>query len=203
MVHDNREAADGPTNVSYGRRFDAALVLASQLHVNQFRKGKGVPYVTHLLAVAALVGEAGGTEDEVIAALQHDAVEDQGGQATLTRIEALFGENVGQIVLGCSDTDVVPKPPWQQRKEEYIAHLRDAPPSVLLVSCADKLHNARDLLADFREFGDDIWSRFNATKEQALWYYETLAGIYIERGVAPRLAGELDRIVQTLVSESR
>lgn len=186
----------------YSRRFDAALVYASQLHCGQFRKGKPVPYIVHLMAVAALVGEAGGSEDEVIAALLHDAVEDQGGNATLKRVEQLFGDEVGRIVVGCSDTDETPKPPWEERKRAYLAHVANASPSVLLVSCADKLHNLRDLLADYREQGEAIWSRFNATKEQSLWYYGELLKIYRERGVNPRLVDELERALESLVAEA-
>lgn len=186
----------------FGRRFEAALVYANQLHSDHFRKGKRVPYVTHLLAVASLVGEAGGTEDEAIAALLHDAVEDRGGQPTLKKIRELFGEAVADIVWGCSDTDEIPKPPWQQRKETYIAHLDQASPSVLLVSCADKLHNARDLLADYRSLGDAVWDRFNATKEQTLWYYGELLAAFRRLGVSERLVRALDSAVDALQREA-
>lgn len=184
--------------MKYSRRLEAALIFASQLHNNHFRKGTQVPYVTHLLAVASLVGEAGGNEDEVIAGLLHDAVEDQGGQPTLERIRDLFGDEVAQIVLGCSDTDEMPKPPWMQRKEAYIQNMDDASESILLVSCADKLHNARSLVADYREIGDELWNRFTASKEQTLWYYRNLIEAFRRRGVSARLADELDRTVQTL-----
>src|SRR5829696_6570189 len=124
------------------------------------RKGTNIPYVTHLLAVAAIVGENGGTEDEVIAALLHDAVEDQGGAATRDEIRRRFGDSVTTIVEGTSDTDVVPKPPWRERKQSYINHVGEAPRSVRLVSAADKLHNARSILVDLRAEGEAAWRRF-------------------------------------------
>ena len=189
--------------MKYTRRFEAALVFASQLHHDHFRKATEVPYVTHLLGVASLVGEAGGNENEAIAALLHDAVEDQGGQPTLERIRDLFGDEVARIVLGCSDTDEVPKPPWKQRKEAYIQHLDDASDSILLVSCADKLHNARSIVADYRQIGDELWNRFTATKEQTLWYYRSVVEVFRRRGVSARLLDELDRTAQTLEDLAR
>jgi hypothetical protein len=127
-----------------GVRFDRAFALARELHADQVRKGTEIPYLAHLMGVASLVLEDGGTEDEAIAALLHDAVEDQGGAPTLRRIQRLFGDCVGKIVQACSDTDIVPKPPWRTRKDAYIAHLRapDLPPGTIRVSLADKLHNA-------------------------------------------------------------
>ena len=118
----------------YGPRFDDALPYAARLHRDQVRKGSGIPYITHLLAVAAIVGEHGGGEDEVIAALLHDAVEDQGGQPRLEEIRARYGDAVAAIVWGCTDADTIPKPPWRARKEAYVAHLADASPGVRLVS---------------------------------------------------------------------
>src|SRR5947209_2209991 len=124
-------------------RFEDALVFATQLHAGQRRKGSATPYVAHLLAVAAIVLENEGNEDEAIAALLHDAIEDQGGAPTREMIRERFGNRVVEIVDGCTDAEVIPKPPWRARKEAYIAHLRGATPSVRLVSAADKLHNAR------------------------------------------------------------
>ena len=181
----------------YTRRFDSALLLAADLHREQTRKGTGVPYVTHLLAVTAIGGESGGTEDEVIAAPLHDAPEDAGGEARLEEIRASFGGTVADIVAGCSDTYEDPKPPWRERKEAHIAHLAQAPPSVRLVSAADKLHNVRSVLADYRALGEVLWDRFNGGRDGTLWYY---------RAVADRLAGdgpvadELDRVVGELES---
>ena len=145
----------------YGERFEDALRYAARTHARQWRKGTTIPYITHLLAVAAIVGEHGGTETEVIAALLHDAVEDQGGAPRLQEIRERFGDEVAAIVQECSDTDRTPKPPWRERKEAYIEHLAGAAPSARLVSAADKLHNARAILADYRERGDALWSRFN------------------------------------------
>ena len=140
----------------YGRKFEEALVYASSVHAGQTRKGTDTPYITHLLAVAGIVGENGGTEDETVAALLHDAAEDQGGAERLQDICDRFGGAVAGIVAGCSDTFEQPKPPWSQRKQTYIAHVRAAPASVRLVSAADKLHNARSVLSDYRELGEDL-----------------------------------------------
>jgi len=155
-------------------RFDRALTYANDAHCDQCRKGTEIPYVSHLLAVASLVLEDGGDEDEAIAALLHDAVEDQGGSERLNDIRVQFGDRVAAIVESCSDTDIQPKPPWRQRKERYLLHLRDADPSALRVSAADKLHNLRCILSDWKSIGDQLWERFNATKEDLLWYYSEL-----------------------------
>lgn len=152
-------------------RFIDALIYATRLHAGQTRKGSDTPYIAHLLAVTALVLEHGGTEEEAIAALLHDAVEDQGGRPTLETIRARFGDEVASIVAGCTDTDEIHKPSWRPRKERYIAHLRSAPHSVRLVSAADKLHNARSVLADYLELGESLWSRFTGNREGTLWFY--------------------------------
>ena len=178
-------------------RFQDALLLAAQLHADQMRKGTKIPYVAHLLIVAGSVLEHGGSEDEAIAALLHDAVEDQGGPPTYERIKAQFGQRVADIVQGCSDTDETPKPPWKERKVHYLEHLRSAPPSVRLVSAADKLHNARAILADYRDIGEEIWKRFNGGKEGTLWSYRALSDLFNSVGPA-RLAQELDRVVSEL-----
>ncbi|HXK34176.1 MAG TPA: HD domain-containing protein [Dehalococcoidia bacterium] len=157
------------------KRFDDAFAYAAELHREQKRKGTDIPYVSHLLSVAALVLEHGGDEDEAIAALLHDAAEDQGGQEALNQIRQRFGPAVADIVAACSDTFETPKPPWTERKEAYIAHVRAASPSTRLVSAADKLHNARTILADLRTHGPDVWRRFTVgDPEQILWYYESL-----------------------------
>jgi (p)ppGpp synthase/HD superfamily hydrolase len=181
----------------YTEKFERALVYASRLHRNQNRKGTHVPYITHLLAVAAIVGENGGTENEVVAALLHDAPEDQGGEATLEDIRARFGDEVAKIVAGCTDTYEDPKPPWRERKETYVAHLSGAPGSVRLVSSADKLHNARTVLSDYRALGEDLWNRFNGGREGTLWYYRAIVdGLRI--GDEDPVVEELDRIVTEL-----
>src|SRR5690606_29786959 len=117
--------------------------LAMELHHWQTRKGTDIPYVTHLWAVAALVGEYGGDEEQVIAALLHDAIEDQGDKMTFEQIRERFGKTVVDIVRGCTDAETIPKPPWKIRKQHYLAHLTTGSPHVKLVSAADKLHNAR------------------------------------------------------------
>ena len=160
--------------MSYGENFQRALVYAAHLHGDQSRKGTRVPYITHLLAVAAIVGENGGTEDEVVAALLHDAPEDRGGEARLRDIHLRFGHAVAEIVAGCSDTYEDPKPPWRERKERHLAHLAGASDSVRLVSAADKLHNARSVLSDYRAVGDVLWDRFNGGREGTLCFYRAV-----------------------------
>jgi (p)ppGpp synthase/HD superfamily hydrolase len=178
-------------------RFEQALVYATQLHATQLRKGSGVPYVSHLLATAALVLEHGGDEDHAIAALLHDAVEDQGGRKTLAAIRRRFGPVVADLVEACSDTDATPKPPWRPRKEAYLAHLRRTTAAVRLVSAADKLHNARSTVADLRVHGASVWKRFHAGPVDQLWYYRSLVAIFRRRG--PRhLAEELARVVDEM-----
>lgn len=178
-------------------RFDAALVYASQAHRGQKRKGTEIPYVSHLLSVAGIVLEEGGDEDEAIAALLHDAVEDQGGQARLEDIRRRFGARVATIVEGCTDADTIAKPAWRERKERYLAHLPSASSSVLKVSAADKLHNARAILADYRSHGESLWERFNADRDSILWYYRSLVDVFRTRGPAS-LAAELDRAVSEI-----
>ncbi len=175
-------------------RFQDALVYATQVHARQLRKGTNVPYVSHILIVAGIVLENGGDEDEAIAALLHDAVEDQGGEVRLADIRARFGDRVGNIVLGCSDTTIEPKPPWEGRKRRYLAHVPSASPSERLVSAADKLANARAILMDYRALGDDVWKRFNASPGQILWYYRELVRAFRQAGPTP-VVDELDRIV--------
>lgn len=178
-------------------RFDAALALAHALHRAQRRKGTDVPYVAHLLAVASLALEHGATEDEAIAALLHDAVEDQGGAATAARIRAEFGEAVVAIVLGCTDTpldDAAPKPAWRARKEAYVAHLAHAAPSVRLVSTCDKLHNARAIVADLRVHGASLWPRFSGGRDGVCWYYGALVAAFAAAGPV----GPYDELARTV-----
>jgi len=178
-----------------GDRFEDALVFTARLHRSQRRKGRDVPYLAHLLAVASLVIEHGGDEDEAIAALLHDAVEDQGGLETRDRIAARFGATVAEIVMGCSDSTIEPKPPWRARKEAYLAHVAaGAPDSVLLVSAADKLHNARAILTDYRAQGEALWQRFTGKRAGTLWYYRALADVFAARG-PEALAQELEAVV--------
>jgi GTP pyrophosphokinase len=158
-----------------GPRFSDALAFANEVHGAQLRKGTTIPYIAHLLAVAALVIEAGGSEDAAMAALLHDAVEDQGGRAMLDRIHARFGAEVAEIVEACTDADVAPKPPWRERKEAYVAAIPHKSKDALLVSLADKVHNAGAILNDYREIGEPLWSRFNGGRAGTLWYYRALA----------------------------
>jgi (p)ppGpp synthase/HD superfamily hydrolase len=187
--------------MAYTRAFEEALLFASERHRHQTRKGIPVPYIHHLLAVTALVGEHGGTETEVIAALLHDAPEDQGGHACLQEIITRFGPEVGQIVEGCTDTFEMPKPPWKPRKEAYLAHLSHADTSTLLVSAADKLHNARSLESDVRSEGNATLARFHGGKDGTLWYYRELRRILSARVAAidhpglHRLVDELTRAI--------
>jgi GTP pyrophosphokinase len=158
--------------VAFSHRFNDALILAHSLHRSQTRKGpEGAPYIAHLLQVAATVIEFGGTEDEAIAALLHDAVEDQGGATTRETIRRLFGEEVAAIVDGCTDSDEEPKPPWRERKERFLAGLARATPSVVLVTLADKLSNVRTTIRDLRGHGPGIWRRFRGGEKGSLWYY--------------------------------
>ena len=154
--------------------FERALKFASRLHADQPRKGSDAPYISHLLAVAAIALEHGATEKEAVAALLHDAVEDQGGQETLDKIRRRYGKRVASIVAACSDTDELPKPPWRERKEAYVARLRSEPYSVRLVVAADKLHNVRHLLSSYRVHGEDLWSNFKGGRDGTLWYYRAV-----------------------------
>jgi (p)ppGpp synthase/HD superfamily hydrolase len=185
---------DGDEKGALSNRFEAALIYALHVHAQQKRKGTTVPYISHLLAVAALVLEDGGSEDEAIAALLHDAIEDQGGEPIRQEIRQRFGDTVVQIVNGCTDTDETPKPPWLERKNRYLDHLRGACPEVRRVSAADKLHNARAILTDLRRHGNVVWERFNGGREGTLWYYRRLVQVFRESGPS-YLVEELDRVV--------
>jgi hypothetical protein len=178
-------------------RLEKAFAEACDLHRAQCRKGTTIPYVSHLMSVAALVLENGGDEDEVIAALLHDAAEDQGGKKTLERIRQQFGDRVAGIVDGCTDTYEDPKPPWKARKEAYLRHLPVAPHSVRLVAAADKLHNARCVLADYRAIGEELWERFKRPRKDTLWYHRAVTDALKKAGSNP-LVEELDRVVTEL-----
>lgn len=189
------------TSPRLGPKFNEALGFAAELHRTQTRKASEVPYVGHLLSVAGLVIEADGTETEAIAALLHDAAEDQGGDATLVLIEERFGPEVAAIVEECSDTVVTPKPPWRERKQRYIEHLNTASDSTIRVSMADKLDNARAILRDLRRFGPKVWQRFNTDDpHEHLWYYRSLLEVYRRRSDS-WLFYELSRVVETLAEE--
>jgi GTP pyrophosphokinase len=184
-----------------GPRFRRALAFAARLHATQFRKGTTRPYVAHLLGVTSIVLTHGGDEDEAIAALLHDAVEDQGGKPLLRKIRERFGTRVARIVDACTDADTYPKPPWRERKERYLRHLRSAEASARLVSAADKIYNAQETLMDARIVGKEVWKRFHASREETLWYYGEVVKILQRKG--PRtLAVELARIVDELAKAS-
>lgn len=155
-------------------RYDAAVLFALEKHREQIRKGSGVPYATHLLSVSSLVGEYGGDEDQMIAGLLHDTIEDQG--VTEDELRDRFGERVARIVVACTDAFESPKPPWKPRKVAYLALLRDKPADVKLVSACDKLHNARSIARDRGDarIGEAIWERFSASREDTLWYYRSV-----------------------------
>lgn len=187
-------------------RFDRALLYATHVHGGQVRKGTSIPYVAHLLAVAATVLEYDGSEDMAIAGLLHDAVEDQGGMARLTDIRNRFGDRVADIVSACSDSVAntsagESKPDWRTRKTHYIQHLAMVDRDTLLVSLADKIHNSRSILRDLRkpEIGSAVWDRFSKPKRDTLWYYEGLAKAFQEH--LPGQADELKEIVDVLKQE--
>ena len=183
--------------MTLSQRFSDALLFAVALHADQTRKVSGEPYAAHLLAVAALVLEHGGNEDEAIAALLHDAIEDQGGLKTREAIAQRFGPEVTAIVDGCTDAVTTPKPPWRQRKQSYLEGLRTAPASVRLVSAADKLHNTRSLLRDYRRLGEPLWDYFRGGRDGTLWYLRTVADTLQQIDPTP-LVEELQRVVVEL-----
>jgi (p)ppGpp synthase/HD superfamily hydrolase len=173
-------------------RFDEAFRYAHELHGAQTRKGTPIPYISHLMSVSALVIEHGGDEDQAIAALLHDGPEDQGGKETLEEIRRRFGEKVAGIVADCTDAWTEPKPEWRTRKEAYLAQLPKKPKDTLLVSLADKTHNAEAILYDYRVLGDALWPRFNGGAEGTRWYYSTLAEFFVQHMPGP-LSDRLSR----------
>lgn len=177
-------------------RLSEAFVFAASAHREQMRKDTCIPYVAHLMSVCALVLEHGGDEDQALAGLLHDVIEDCGAEHEPV-IRRQFGERVAAIVRACTDADVFPKPPWRERKEAYLRHLKTAAAEVLLVSACDKLHNARSIVTDQRAIGNSMFSRFNAGKEGTLWYYRALADVFLAR-LPGSLAEELDRMVQDM-----
>jgi (p)ppGpp synthase/HD superfamily hydrolase len=190
MAEDRNAARLGP-------RFNEAFVFAAEKHAGQTKKGTGVPYLSHVMGVAGLVLEAGGDEEMAIAALLHDVVEDCGGMQALKEIEEKFGRRVAHIVDGCTDSYGSPKPPWRERKEKYLTRVRDEDDETRLVSVADKVHNTRAILMDYREIGDKVWDRFAGKRDGSLWYYRALADEFQRRG-PNRLTRELARVVAAL-----
>jgi (p)ppGpp synthase/HD superfamily hydrolase len=178
-------------------RFDEALVLASSLHRGQMRKASGVPYIAHLLGVASLVLEEGGSEEMAIAALLHDAAEDQGGEKILAEIAAAFGAEVARWVRQASDSFVLPKPAWETRKLHHLAAIPSADWEARLIMLADKVYNARSILADHARVGSGVWERFSVTRERTMWYYETMLEVF-ERGLSPVLYDTLSDCVKRM-----
>jgi (p)ppGpp synthase/HD superfamily hydrolase len=181
-------------------RYDDALVFASDLHRTQFRKGSDIPYLSHLLSVSALVLKNGGDEDQAIAGLLHDAVEDQGGAATLDKIRHRFGDRVADFVADATDSWSDPKPPWRERKEAYIASIPARSRESLLISLADKTDNARSILGDYRQIGDQVWDRFSGGSDGTRWYYQQLSELFSKYYPGP-LAAELARTVDQFLAD--
>lgn len=181
-------------------RFDDAFRYAHEAHRGQVRKVNSSPYLGHLMGVASIVLDDGGTEEEAIAALLHDCAEDQGGRARLGDIRARFGDHVARIVEDCTDSWDTPKPPWIDRKREYIAHARSLPPASLRVAAADKVHNAYAILRDLRNTGEEVWALFNAPADDVIAYYEGLVRAMREAG-GGKLVEELERIVKGIQRE--
>lgn len=188
--------------IPLGARFRRAFLFAAEKHAGQARKTTTIPYIAHVIGVASLVLEAGGDEDLAIAALLHDVVEDCGGVPMLNEVQRRFGRRVAKIVDGCTDSYVVPKPPWRERKENYIRRLRHEDSDTRLVCAADKLNNVRSILSDYRVLGESIWSRFNGGREGTLWYYRTLRDEFLRRR-PNRITSDLERAVNELESLAR
>ena len=186
--------APGDAAAAGSSRLTAGIRLAGALHRGQTRKGSAVPYVLHPLAVAAIVVGQGGDEDEVIAALLHDGIEDGGGEPASVAIGERFGPRVLAIVLGCTDTDRTPKPPWRERKEAFVSGLRAASASVRLVVAADKLHNAGDTARDLASGGPGVWERFRGGRDGTLWYYDAVLAALADGWDHPILAELRDAV---------
>ncbi len=190
-------SADSLRPPDLGPRLQRAFCYAAEKHAGQTRKRSAVPYLSHLMAVASLVLEAGGDEDMAIAALLHDVVEDSGGMPRLREVRKQFGPRVATIVEGCTDSFGEPKPEWVERKKDYLREVRHADAETRLVSASDKLHNVRTILADYRQHGEAIWTRFSGKKEGTLWYYRALSDEY-QRQNPNRITRELEIAVSDL-----
>ena len=178
-------------------RLEEAFAYAANLHRHQVRKISGIPYLIHLIGVASIVGEYGGDEDQLIAALLHDGPEDQGGHKTLDEIRQRFGDRVAMIVEECSDTLESPKPPWKERKQAYLDHLPKASPDARLVSASDKLHNARSILLDLRRRGSTVWNNFKGGRTGTLWYFGELVREF-EHADTENIGKELSRVIDEI-----
>ncbi len=195
---------------AYSARFMGALGYAGAVHGADQRKGSNTPYLGHLLGVCALVIENGGSEEQAIAALLHDTAEDKGGERRLAEIQTLFGAEVERIVRECSDSllpEGTPKAPWRERKERYLQHLAgelgrapgDPPDPALLVSLADKVDNARSIVRDYEQVGEELWQRFTTRSgDDQVWYYRALVDVYARRGIEGPMLAELRRLIARL-----
>lgn len=184
-----------------GTRFADAVRYAARLHSRQTRKASDIPYVSHLLGAAALVVEQPGTtEDQAIAALLHDAIEDQGEQTSVEEIGERFGSDVARMVADCTDAWARPKPPWRHRKDTYLAHVREMPTDSLQVSLADKLHNATAILHDLADLGPAMWTRFNAPPVAQRWYFISLADAFGRR-LDTAVSRRFQRIVTSFTAD--
>ena len=180
-----------------GERFIDAVAYAVRLHAAQVRKQSGAPYVSHVLRVAGTVMEHGADEDEAVAAMLHDAVEDQGGPVAYAAIRDRFGQRVADLVAECSDTDQTPKPPWRTRKEAYLASLPHHSPAALRISAADKLDNVRALIAGYRACGETLWAQFRGGRDGTLWYHRSVVAV-LQKTLPGPLVDELARAVAEL-----
>ena len=187
-----------------GPRFVEAVAWVTRRHADQARKGgSDVPYLSHLLAVAALVLEDGGDEDDAVIALCHDLVEDQGGHDRLREIRVRFGDRVADAVAVLSDSaghHAEAKEPWPERKSRLLAQLAgpEATESVLRVAAADKLHNARTILVALRSEGPRVWERFRPSPAELVWFYRSVADLLADRHPGSANVAELDRVVDEL-----
>lgn len=180
----------------YSDRLLRAMAVAAQIHGTQVRKHTTIPYLSHLLGACSIALDYGATEDEAIAALLHDAIEDGRPTAAARATVWSFGDEVGRIVEGCTDADTHPNPPWRERKEAYVARLATEDRPVLLVSASDKLHNARSIVRDLSGVGEAVWERFSVPKADTLWYYRSLVTTFrCNPAHTPALIDELDRTV--------
>jgi (p)ppGpp synthase/HD superfamily hydrolase len=179
------------------------MAYATELHKGQTRKSTTITYISHPFGVASLVLEANGDEDQAIAALLHDVPEDCGGEPRLREIAEMFGPRVEKIVRGCSDSlveDPEEKAPWRERKEVHISHLDSADMDTLIVTAADKAHNARSIATDLQNQGPSLWDRFNANRDDIIWYYESVYAVLSQRNVSLTLLTPLRNAIDVMKS---
>ena len=191
--------------INLTERFQSAMAYATELHKDQTRKSTTITYISHPFGVASLVLEANGDEDQAIAALLHDIPEDRGGEPRLSEIAELFGARVEKIVRGCSDSlveDPAEKAPWRVRKEVHINHLKDADMDTLIVTAADKAHNARSIATDLQNQGASLWDRFNAGRDDIIWYYESVYAVLSHRQVSRTLLTPLRNAIDVMKSST-